>query len=84
MAPRVNSELRATSIDAPAITLPQPAYDPSQTASISPVPYSLHPASQTSLPPAYIQKSPEQSEGVSRQDESVTGAGTQGELPAYR
>lgn len=74
-------------IDAPAITLPQAAYNPSQTAPIGAVPYSLRPVSQTSLsalpPPPYMQKLEEQSELVSRQDTRGTGGDTRGGLPAY-
>jgi hypothetical protein len=74
--------------DAPAITIPQPAYNPSQAEPVrgtssevqtpsDPLPFQLPP------PPAYILKSEESQEEVSRQDTRLSASDVRGGLPGY-
>ncbi|KAJ9094468.1 hypothetical protein QFC21_006007 [Naganishia friedmannii] len=80
------------SYNAPAISLPQPAYNPATstgpTVSNYAIPYSLRPASQTSLsqlppPPEYVQKQDGQRVEVSRIDRRQSASDVISGLPAY-
>ncbi|KAJ9127563.1 hypothetical protein QFC24_000972 [Naganishia onofrii] len=79
-------------MNAPAISLPQPAYNPAlptgPAVSNYAVPYSLRPSSQTSLsqlppPPEYVPKQDQQHVEVSRNERRQSANDVISGLPAY-
>ena len=82
------ADLMMISIDAPAITIPQPAYNPTLaepvcTESAPTASLVTFPLFQLPPPPAYIQKPEASQEEVSRQDTRVPSTEATSGLPGY-